>query len=298
MLTNVLASRTAAVESAMRRALDRLSAGAPSKLVEAISYSLFAGGKRIRPALILEWARAVSGSNEDSDAALAAASAMEFIHTFSLIHDDLPAMDDDDLRRGRPTNHVVFGDALAILAGDALTTLAFEILTTDMLAEIPAEMSVKLVRELSRASGPMGMIGGQVIDIQAEQKSISLDELRTLHAMKTGALLSSACRMGAIVGGGGASHIEDATQYGRHLGLAFQIVDDLLDATGEAAKLGKAAGKDAARGKNTYPTLLGVEESRSLARSEVDRAIEAIAPLRDRGAVLVELARFVLSRDR
>ena len=269
---------------------------APARLLEAIEYSLTAGGKRLRPALVLECWKACGGEAKarSERSALAAAGAIELIHTFSLVHDDLPAMDDDDLRRGRPTNHKVFGEAMAILAGDAMVTLAFEILATD--AEPSAVAS--LVRELAWASGPEGMIGGQVLDIDGENVSLKLDELQRLHAMKTGALLTAACRLGAVAAGADETAVAAVTAYGKHLGLAFQIVDDLLDVTSTPEQLGKATRKDADRGKNTYPSLLGVEGSRREADHQLAAALSAIDVLGPSSRTLRTLAEFVVQRDR
>ena len=266
--------------------------GAPPRLAEAIGYSLTAGGKRLRPALVLECCHACSGT-EANGSALAAAAAMEFVHTFSLVHDDLPAMDDDDLRRGRPTNHKVYGEAMAILAGDAMVTVAFEILATDAAAAVvPA-----LVRELAHASGPEGMIGGQVLDIDGEDRSLTLAQLQQVHRMKTGALLTASCRMGAIAAGAPESHLAAVADYGRHLGLAFQIIDDVLDVTSTPEQMGKATNKDAAKGKNTYPVLMGLAASQREARHQLDAALDAVAPLGSSADGLRHLARFVVERD-
>jgi geranylgeranyl diphosphate synthase type II len=263
---------------------------APARLLDAIDYSLMAGGKRLRPALVLETAHACEAASGDRSV-LAAAGALELIHTFSLVHDDLPAMDDDDLRRGRPTNHKVFGEAMAILAGDAMVTMAFELIATDAApATVPA-----LIRELSSASGPAGMIGGQVLDIAGENTSLSLEELRRLHAMKTGALLTSACRMGAIAAGADSQTLDAVTAYGRHLGLAFQIVDDLLDVTSTPEQMGKATGKDAGKGKNTYPRLLGLEKTRQAAAEQLHKAITSLSVL-PAAEGLRNLAEFVVNR--
>ena len=276
---------------------DRFAA-APPRLVEAIDYSLSAGGKRLRPALVFECWEACrptkSGSSSSARSASAAAAAIELIHTFSLVHDDLPAMDDDDLRRGRPTNHKVFGEAMAILAGDAMVTLAFEIIAAD------AEPSVvpALVRELAWASGPEGMIGGQVLDIDSENVSLKLDQLQRLHSMKTGALLTAACRLGAIAAGADATSLAAVTAYGKHLGLAFQIVDDLLDVTSTPEQLGKATRKDAGKGKNTYPSLLGLDGSRQEADNQLAAALKSIDQFGSQGDVLRRLARFVVQRDK
>ena len=276
----------------------------PPRLIDSIEYSLTAGGKRLRPALVFEcWQACVPSGQADRaspaggssyGSALAAAAAVELIHTFSLVHDDLPAMDDDDLRRGRPTNHKVFGEAMAILAGDAMVTLAFEILASDAQPRaVPA-----LVHTLAWASGPEGMIGGQVLDIDGENMSLKLDQLKHLHGMKTGALLSASCRLGAIAAGADESIVRAVAQYGTHLGLAFQIVDDLLDVVSTPEQLGKATKKDAGKGKNTYPSLLGVDASRREAENELAAAVEAISALGDRGNSLKSLAYFAVNRDK
>jgi geranylgeranyl diphosphate synthase type II len=270
-------------------------AGAPGRLMESIEYSLTAGGKRLRPALVLEsWRACGGGRSGKPDSALAAAAAIELIHTFSLVHDDLPAMDDDDLRRGRPTNHKVFGEAMAILAGDAMVTMAFEILATDA---DPA-VAPKLVKELAHASGPKGMIGGQVLDMEGEQVSLSLEQLRHLHRMKTGALLTASCRLGAIAAGVDEEKVLQAvTDFGSHLGLAFQIVDDLLDVTATPEQLGKATKKDAHKGKNTYPSLLGLEASQREAAEQLSAALKAVERLGSAAEPLRTLGRFVVQRE-
>jgi geranylgeranyl diphosphate synthase type II len=277
--------------------LNRRYPAAPPRLLEAIQYSLMAGGKRLRPALVLECARACRKSDRDSapsPTALAAAAAMELIHTFSLVHDDLPAMDDDDLRRGRPTNHKVFGEAMAILAGDAMTTMAFELIATDA----DPRLAGPLVRELAAASGPSGMIGGQVIDMDEKHPPKTLAELQHLHRMKTGALLTASCRMGAIAGGADPGLLASLEAFGRHLGLAFQIVDDILDQTATPEELGKATRKDAAKGKVTYPMLLGLDESRQEAGKQLSLGLDAIKGLGERGDDLRSLARFVVERNK
>jgi geranylgeranyl pyrophosphate synthase len=261
----------------------------PPQLAEAVEYSLMAGGKRLRPALVLECAAACGGINRS---ALAAAGAVELIHTFSLVHDDLPAMDDDDLRRGRPTNHKVFGEAMAILAGDAMVAMAFEALAADADAAVLAA----LVTELSRATGPRGMIGGQVLDMQGEGKNLEMAALQALHAAKTGALITASCRMGAIAAGAGEAVVQAVTQYGKSLGLTFQIVDDILDVTSTPEQLGKGTGKDAGRGKNTYPSLMGLDASQNEAKRQLDAAIDALKPLGDGAEGLRSLARFVVDR--
>lgn len=288
----LLKAHGAAAEAYFKRLPARFPI-APERLKEAIAYSLLAGGKRLRPALVLETATACS-AKAPSLSALSAAGAMELIHTFSLVHDDLPAMDNDDLRRGRPTNHKIFGEAMAILAGDAMVTLAFEVIAMDAEpAMVPA-----LVRELAHAAGPEGMIGGQVLDMDGENRSLQIAELRRLHAMKTGALLTASCRMGAIAAGAPESEIAAVTSFGGHLGLAFQIVDDLLDVTASPEQMGKATGKDAAKGKNTYPSLLGLDETRAQARQQLDAALAALSIFDGRADGLRALAKFVVERQK
>jgi geranylgeranyl diphosphate synthase, type II len=272
---------------------------APPRLVESIQYSLLAGGKRLRPTLILECCEAClkkSDARKTARAqasAMASAAAMELVHTFSLVHDDLPAMDDDDLRRGRPTNHKVFGEAMAILAGDAMVTMAFEILATDAEPGVIAS----LVKELAVASGPEGMIGGQVLDIDGEDQSLTLEQLQRVHRMKTGALLTASCRMGAISAAASESQLNAVTEFGRHLGLAFQIIDDVLDVTSTPEQMGKATNKDAAKGKNTYPVLLGLEASKREAQQQLTAALDALNELGASANGLRMLARFVVERE-
>ena len=279
-----------AVAQALRALLKR-SEG-PPRLLEAVEYSLMAGGKRLRPALVLETYAACAATNEPNASALAAAAAVELIHTFSLVHDDLPAMDDDDLRRGRPTNHKVFGEAMAILAGDAMVAMAFETLAADA----DPVVAPALVAELARATGPVGMIGGQVLDMEGEGQHLDLGRLQALHVAKTGALITASCRMGAIAARAGAAALDAATEYGRALGLAFQIVDDILDVTSTPEQLGKATAKDAKRGKNTYPSLLGLPASQNEANRQLAAAIGAVAPLGPAAEGLRSLAAFVLER--
>ncbi|QEH37703.1 Farnesyl diphosphate synthase [Aquisphaera giovannonii] len=270
----------------------------PSRLAAAMRYSALAGGKRLRPVLCLMAAEACGG---DPDGAMPAAAALELIHTYSLIHDDLPAMDDDDLRRGRPTCHKAFDEATAILAGDALLTLAFELVAGGI---EPAGAALRCVRLLAESAGHAGMVGGQMADLQAEERALdsrdegSLAELEAIHRRKTGALLRAPLQMGAIIAGAPEAHVEALGRYGRAVGLAFQIVDDLLDVEGDESKLGKRVGKDCGLGKWTYPRFLGVDGSRRRARQLADEAVSAIAPLGPRGHRLRELAMALLERDR
>lgn len=270
-------------------------AESPAKLTESIEYSLYGPGKRIRPALAILCAQAVGGTLAD---ALPAAAAVEMVHCFSLIHDDLPAMDNDDLRRGRPTNHKVYGDALAILAGDALNTMAFEVIA---LKTADAVLAVKLVTELAFATGAEGMIGGQVLDTCYPQEARAgaqgtLDWLQRIHRMKTGALIRGACRMGALAGRATDEQLNLIDRYGRAIGLAFQIVDDILDVTATEEQMGKKTGKDAAIGKLTYPSLLGMDASRKHLREQVAITEEVVARLGPKAAMLGELSRAMAER--
>jgi geranylgeranyl diphosphate synthase, type II len=278
------------VTLALEGVLNRLE-GVPAKLVESIRYSIMAGGKRLRPTLVLESSRACAGGTAPP-AALAAACAIELIHTFSLVHDDLPAMDNDDLRRGVPTNHKVFGEAMAILAGDAMVVMAFKVLAT----QAPEDLTAALVKELAKATGPSGMIGGQVLDMEGEKRTLSMDELKNLHSKKTGALISASCRLGAISAKAGMQMVEAITGFGQHLGLAFQIVDDLLDVTASSEQMGKSTGKDQDKGKNTYPALMGIDRSRTEAEKQYEQAVRALEPLGNRADGLRALARFVVDR--
>lgn len=264
----------------------------PPSIHRAMRYSLFAGGKRIRPILAIAAARAVSDS---PDSVEHAAATLELIHTYSLIHDDLPALDNDDLRRGRPTCHKVFGDAMAILAGDALLTLAFEVLSR--LDAIDAGRKIRLVEELSRAAGTVGgMIGGQVNDIEGEGKRPSALLLESIHRAKTGALLRASVRMGAIYAGASTEELAALSEYGEHVGLAFQIVDDVLDLEQSSEALGKTAGKDQAQKKITFPAVYGIERSREMAEQERLAAHLALRPLDDRADRLRQIADFIVLR--
>jgi geranylgeranyl diphosphate synthase type II len=297
-----LQPRQHAVEAALRAALARHTADAPPVLAEAMGYSLFAPGKRLRPLLAVLACEAAGGSLE---AALPAGCALEMVHTYSLIHDDLPAMDDDDLRRGLPTCHVKFGEALAILAGDALLTLAFEVLAEGC---GPRTAAVSCV-ELAKGAGAVGMVGGQVLDLTADGRvpgriPEGVAGLENIHRRKTGALFRSALRLGVFAAQAErADGVNPATlaaidRYASAFGLAFQVTDDLLDATGDAGKAGKRVGKDAARGKLTYPGLLGVEASRRKATELGQEAVAAAGALGPGGEPLAALARYVVARDR
>ncbi len=257
----------------------------------AMRYSLFAGGKRLRPILMLETAKMCGG---DEKAVIPFACAMEMIHTYSLIHDDLPAMDNDNLRRGMPTSHIKFGEATAILAGDALLNKAFEIVSE---AETDnAELALKAVSELAKSSGTEGMIGGQVIDMESEGKDISLDELRYLHLLKTGAIIRSSCRIGAILSGASEAEISAVDGFAANLGVAFQIQDDILDVEGSEEELGKPIGSDAEQDKNTYVKLVGLERSKELAAEYSAKAKAALEIFGERADFLLRLTDYLIDR--
>ncbi|MDL2210147.1 polyprenyl synthetase family protein [Desulfovibrio sp. OttesenSCG-928-O18] len=271
--------------------------GLPAGLRAAMDYSLLAGGKRLRPVLCLTFARAFGKNDEIANAALPFACAIECIHTYSLIHDDLPAMDDDDMRRGRPSNHKQFDEATAILAGDALLTDAFAFMAS-VGGSLPAERVLSAIACMATAAGGPGMVGGQFLDMQYTlAKAATLEQLRGMHAMKTGALITASCLCGAILGGADTKRQEAVAAYGKAFGAAFQIMDDVLDQTGDAAVLGKPIGSDAANEKPTYPGLIGLEKSRDLAREEAEKAIAALPDAGSETAFLHALARYVVARN-
>jgi geranylgeranyl diphosphate synthase type II len=290
-----LKERAALIERALVQKVAE-SNGPASRLFEAMRYSLLAGGKRLRPVLAMAACEAVGGN---SDAALGFACAIEMIHTYSLVHDDLPCMDDDDLRRGRPTNHKVYGEAMATLAGDGLLTDAFKVIARAAFSpshKVAPAVALETIAELAEAAGSDGMVGGQVIDLLGEGKSKTLEELEELHGRKTGALFLASVRGGARMGGANAAQIESLDAYARALGLAFQVVDDLLDIQGTAEQMGKRTQKDSERGKATYPAILGIERSIDLARQLESRAHHALASFDGRAVALRELATFVVER--
>jgi geranylgeranyl diphosphate synthase type II len=293
--TTPLAEFLSAEQARVDAALDRLTPPAeahPETIHRAVRYSLFAGGKRIRPILCLQGAAAVS---DTAPGALEAGCALEMIHTYSLIHDDLPALDNDDFRRGKPTCHKVFGEAMAILAGDALFTLAMQTLVSIEGLE-PSRM-VALVKELSFSAGTVdGMIGGQVTDIEGEKQTPTPGLLELIHRAKTGALLRASVRMGGICAGANEDEAAALSSYGEHVGLAFQIVDDILDVEESSESLGKTAGKDAAQGKITFPAVYGLENSRRMAQEECARSHEALHLFGDRAQRLHEIADLIVYR--
>ncbi|MEL6374893.1 MAG: polyprenyl synthetase family protein [Pseudomonadota bacterium] len=270
----------------------------PPDLRDAMRHAALGGGKRLRPFLVMECAGLFDVAPE---AALPTACALELVHCYSLVHDDLPAMDDDDLRRGRPTVHVAFNEWTAILAGDALLTLAFDVLAQDATDNDPA-VRCRLIAALARASGWSGMVGGQQLDLEADKLNRpaepSLDHILALQAMKTGALITYACEAGGLLGRASSTDLAALRAYGHALGRAFQIADDLLDVEGDAAAVGKAVGKDAAAGKATLVSLMGIEAARARLATFEAEAIDALSPFADRAATLQEAARFISRRDR
>jgi geranylgeranyl diphosphate synthase type II len=264
----------------------------PPTMHRAMRYSVFAGGKRVRPILIVAAGETLGGVR---DTLLHLGAAVEMMHTYSLIHDDLPALDNDDLRRGRPTCHKVFGDAIAILAGDALMTRSYQVLSE--LPNVPDATRLAILKEIAYATGTVGgMIGGQVVDLESEGKPISAPVLEYIHRSKTGALLTACTRCGALAAGATAAQLHALTEFGRKIGLAFQVIDDILDLTASSDKLGKTAGKDQKVKKATYPALYGIEASRCKAQELIHDAVEAVRDMGSRAEPLRELAQFVCSR--
>jgi geranylgeranyl diphosphate synthase type II len=266
----------------------------PPSIYEAMRYSLFAGGKRVRPILAIAAAEALGARTADL---LPLAGALELIHTYSLIHDDLPAMDNDDFRRGRPTCHKVYGEAIAILAGDGLLNMAFEVLSDPRrLKSVSANRLIAIIREISTASGVSGMVGGQVVDIESEGKDIDFPMLEYIHTHKTGTLIRASVRVGALYARAGKRHFTALTHYGEMVGLAFQIADDILDVTGKQEEIGKDVGSDIKKGKMTFPSFYGLEESRRRAVEVVDKAVTALKDFDRKADPLRELAKFIINR--
>ena len=292
MLTQTLEEGRKLTDTALERLLPAANTR-PNSIHQAMRHSIFAGGKRIRPILCMEAGRAVAASLPAGIEELGA--ALEMLHTYSLIHDDLPALDNDDLRRGRPTCHKVYGEAIAILAGDALQTQAYEVLSR---LKCPAEGRVKIIEEIARATGTMnGMIGGQVVDLEAERTKPDADTLEYIHRSKTAALMTASVVTGGIYGNANTIQVENLRQFGQAIGLAFQIVDDILDVTQTSEQLGKTAGKDLASEKTTYPALFGLEESRKKARALLEDADKSMQNLGSTGETLKSLARFLIERE-
>jgi geranylgeranyl diphosphate synthase type II len=265
----------------------------PEVIYKAMRYSVLNGGKRLRPVLALAACEAVGGEIE---AVMPAACSIEFIHAFSLIHDDLPALDNDDLRRGRPTNHRIFGEAMAILAGDALLAYAIETVT-GRTKNVPAETVVEVTREIAAATGMSGMIVGQVVDLLCEGKKVEPETLKFMHRNKTGALIKLSLITGGMLGGANSEHLDALGLYGEKIGLAFQIADDILDIEGSEDKLGKPIGSDIRNEKTTYPSLYGLDKSKELARQAVDDAVEALSIFDERADPLRAIAQYIVDRD-
>lgn len=264
------------------------------KISEAMGYSLTAGGKRVRPMLAMEFARLCGGNTE---AVIPFACAVEMVHTYSLIHDDLPCMDNDDLRRGKPTNHKVYGEATALLAGDGLLTLAFQTLVSEQALKLNgAEKCAKAVQTLARYAGATGMIGGQMIDLDSENKDVSVDCLQLMDLKKTGALMAAACVLGCISAGASDEKIEAARIYAENIGLAFQIIDDILDITSSTEELGKPVGSDRENQKSTYAVLLGIEKCRELSKELTEKAISSLSVFENDTKALSDFAVALLNR--
>ena len=287
-----LASSTASVNAALDHFLPAETTK-PATIHKAMRYSLFAGGKRMRPALVLAAAAACGGGEKD---ALPLACAVECIHTYSLVHDDLPAMDNDDYRRGKLTNHKVFGEGIAILAGDALLTQAFEIAA--QARSRPRYSHRDIILEIAKASGSLQLIAGQVADLEGEGKKTSAEQLKYIHERKTSALLCCSARLGGMSANCSAAQLKALTDFGYHVGLAFQVIDDILDVTQTSEKLGKTAGKDTKAQKATYPSIVGLEKSRKIAAALTSKAFAALKPFKRKAVALEALAEYLLKRDR
>ena len=292
-ITSYLSKKKAVVD----KALDKLVPPAkmfPTSVHEAMRYSLFAGGKRVRPILAIAAAEALGAR---SSGLLPLAGALELIHTYSLIHDDLPAMDDDDFRRGRPTCHKVYGEAVAILAGDGLLNRAFEVLSDPRRTKaVPANRLVAIIKEISAASGVLGMVGGQVVDMESEGREIDFPTLEYIHTHKTGALIRASVRVGALYAKASEKRLRALTRYGELAGLSFQIVDDILDITGKREEIGKNIGSDLKKGKRTFPSFFGLEGSRLRAKEVGDKAIDALRDFDHKADPLRELAKYIVKR--
>jgi geranylgeranyl diphosphate synthase type II len=292
-ITSYLSKKKAVVD----KALDKLVPPAkmfPTSVHEAMRYSLFAGGKRVRPILAIAAAEALGAR---SSGLLPLAGALELIHTYSLIHDDLPAMDDDDFRRGRPTCHKVYGEAVAILAGDGLLNRAFEVLSDPRRTNaVPANRLVAIIKEISAASGVLGMVGGQVVDMESEGREIDFPTLEYIHTHKTGALIRASVRVGALYAKASEKRLRALTRYGELAGLSFQIVDDILDITGKREEIGKNIGSDLKKGKRTFPSFFGLEGSRLRAKEVGDKAIDALRDFDHKADPLRELAKYIVNR--
>ena len=279
------------IEHELKQYVERLSA--PGVLKEAMDYSLQAGGKRIRPLLVFS---VINALGKDTVIGLPAACSIEMIHTYSLIHDDLPGMDNDSLRRGKPTNHIVFGEANAILAGDALLTLSFSVLS-EMKTDISPEQKLAIISEIARCAGAEGMIGGQTVDMSSEGKTISLEELEYIHEHKTGKLLTASVMTGAILAGANERQLETLRKFSKHLGLAFQIRDDILDVEGNEELIGKPVGSDVDNHKNTYPSILTLAGAKAKLTEEINQAIDALKSINFENSYLMDITKLVAERN-
>ena len=290
-----LNGKRAVIEEALKGYLPEAQ-GSAAQVIKAMNYSLFAGGKRLRPILCVAGAEAVGG---DAQHVIPVACAIELIHTYSLIHDDLPAMDNDDVRRGKPTNHRVFGEAVALLAGDGLLTEAFHLMARVELANKVEPLALlNVIRLMAKAAGYEGMVGGQVVDIQSEDREVDPSLVEFIHTRKTGALIAASVSSGAILGGGDENQVNAITSYGEKIGLAFQISDDILDIEGDSEELGKNVGSDARKGKITYPTVFGLKRSKEVQREMVDLAIESLVLFDHRADPLRHIAKYIVERKK
>lgn len=288
-----LKNRVVNIENLLNEYMPKVE-GYQKTIFDSMNYSLKAGGKRLRPVLTLEACKLVGGNEKD---AYPFAVAIEMIHTYSLIHDDLPALDNDDLRRGRKTNHKVYGEAMAILAGDGLLNYAYEIMLRESLSKGEPEKYLKAINEIAKASGIYGMIGGQVVDIESEGKSIDMEKLDFIHMNKTAAIIIGCMRAGAIIGGASEEELENVTKYAKNIGLSFQIVDDILDIVGDEAKLGKKVGSDIDNEKSTYPSLIGLEKSKETANKLIAEAKMSIDYINKDSEFLNNLADYIVDRE-
>ena len=292
MFKDLWKRRAALVEADLLKELRRTKS-LDENLSRAMEYSLMAGGKRLRPILLMAAADTI---NDDGEKFITAADALEMIHTYSLIHDDLPAMDNDDFRRGKPTNHKVFGEATAILAGDALLTLAFEVVLRQK--DVAPEILLRVLKEISTAAGAAGMVGGQAIDLRSEGIQIDFETLKLMHRGKTGALFRAAIRSGAILAQASEKNLEDLTRYAENFGLAFQITDDILDVTGDEKILGKPTGSDEKNLKSTYVSLTSLDAAKNFAQAAVDEALDALKNFGDEANFLRELVQYLIARKK
>jgi geranylgeranyl diphosphate synthase, type II len=290
-----LTEKQSFINDQLERILDSVTF--KGRLSQAMKYAVTAGGKRLRPILCLAAAEAIGGPI--AKGIVDTACAIEFIHTYSLIHDDLPAMDNDDLRRGKPTCHVAFDEATAILAGDALLTLAFQILS-NIAKENNADISclLKVINEIAIAAGAGGMVEGQMRDVESEGKSVSIDELENIHRLKTGAMIQTSVISGAALAGAAAHQLDQLENYAQHIGMAFQVVDDILNVEGDSRMMGKAVGTDQVRNKKTFPTMIGMEASKAMAHMLVDKALQALADFDNRSQPLREIAKYIIQRKK